>query len=807
MQVGYLPDMFGHVAQMPQLLRLAGIEHAVVWRGVPASVDADRVLVGGARRLTRALRVPLRLVLERARHPRGREGPRAARASTTSTSSATSRLADMLLMNGTDHQMPQPWLGRVVAEANAHAGRLPLRRHVARRSTCRSSRPTGLPTVAGELRSGARANLLMGVASNRVDVHQACAAAERALERRAEPLSALFLPARAVPARVRSTLAWQQPRAQQRARLVVRVQSRRGRRPGRSSATTKRARSATGSSRDALHALARAGRRAAGLDRGREPDRARAIRDSSRALRAGRRVRATSSAPDGTRAPDAGGRRDQRRGLHDDGHRPEGAVGARPHARHRVRGPPDRVVRRSSRRRPSSTTSCCRRRGRATTRRDLAELQGADARARRRRHDDAVARRWSRRCAGVLFDTGPVDGFGWACFTGRRRRRRPAGAVVATEHDARATSTCASTVDSRDGTYTIETTDGLRVAGLGRLVDGGDGGDTYNYSPPADDLVVDAPGRRARRRRSRPGPVRARVLDRDRLHVARVRDRRRARRARRAATRPSAVTVAHDPRAARRRAVPARHARARQPRARPPAARALPAARRRSTGSDAECAFAVVHRGLTAEGGAHEFGLPTFPSRRFVDASDGTRRARAPARRPARVRGRRRRPRARAHAAARDRLPVALRTVAAAEPGGPARRGARRADARASSDCEYAVLPHRGDWRAADCYGAADAFLVPFERARGGRHRRDADRRRAARCASTAPRSPPCTRTAGGLVGARVPHRRRRGPGDDRARRRTGARLGRRPRAADRSRRSKASVELRPWEICTLQLS
>ena len=39
MDVGYLPDMFGHVAQMPQLLRLAGLEHAVVWRGVPAAVE------------------------------------------------------------------------------------------------------------------------------------------------------------------------------------------------------------------------------------------------------------------------------------------------------------------------------------------------------------------------------------------------------------------------------------------------------------------------------------------------------------------------------------------------------------------------------------------------------------------------------------------------------------------------------------------------------------------------------------------------------------------------------------------------
>jgi len=36
--------------------------------------------------------------------------------------------------------------------------------------------------------------------------------------------------------------------------------------------------------------------------------------------------------------------------------------------------------------------------------------------------------------------------------------------------------------------------------------------------------------------------------------------------------------------------------------------------------SDAECAFTVVRRGLDAEGRPDEFGLPTFPSRRFVSA-------------------------------------------------------------------------------------------------------------------------------------------------------------------------------------------
>ena len=38
MDVGYLPDMFGHTAQMPQILRGFGIEHAALWRGVPAAV-------------------------------------------------------------------------------------------------------------------------------------------------------------------------------------------------------------------------------------------------------------------------------------------------------------------------------------------------------------------------------------------------------------------------------------------------------------------------------------------------------------------------------------------------------------------------------------------------------------------------------------------------------------------------------------------------------------------------------------------------------------------------------------------------
>ena len=136
----------------------------------------------------------------------------------------------MLLMNGTDHQMPQPWLGRVVAEANEIQD--DYRFVVTSLPEYVVEQPAdGLSTVRGELRSGRGANVLMGVASNRVDVHQACAVAERALERRAEPLSALLLPADRYPdALLGDRVA--EARGEQRARLVVRVQRRRGRRPG-----------------------------------------------------------------------------------------------------------------------------------------------------------------------------------------------------------------------------------------------------------------------------------------------------------------------------------------------------------------------------------------------------------------------------------------------------------------------------------------------------------------------------------------------------------------------------------------------
>src|SRR6202034_385677 len=108
---------------------------------------------------------------------------------------------DLLCMNGSDHLMPQPFLGRVAAEGNDIQDEYAFEVTAPSAYLSRGS-TEGLTRVRGELRSGYRANMLMGVTSNRVDVKRAGAAAERELERRAEPFSALYLPAESYPAQL-----------------------------------------------------------------------------------------------------------------------------------------------------------------------------------------------------------------------------------------------------------------------------------------------------------------------------------------------------------------------------------------------------------------------------------------------------------------------------------------------------------------------------------------------------------------------------------------------------------------------------
>ena len=105
----------------------------------------------------------------------------------------------------------------------------------------------------------------------------------------------------------------------------------------------------------------------------------------------------------------------------------------------------------------------------------------------------------------ILARVNDVPGYGWQAFS-----------PVPLEQPVRASLSAADVtllervdtvaVDARTGTFSIN-----GLAGFGRLVDGGDHGDTYNYSPPAADTVVDTPDEVSVRVAER-GPVRARAV-------------------------------------------------------------------------------------------------------------------------------------------------------------------------------------------------------------------------------------------------------------------------------------------------------
>ena len=181
MRVGYLPDMFGHIAQMPQILRAHGLDNAVVWRGVPAAVDRHvfewrgidgssvraEYLPAGYGNAAYLLIAPDKLgdavdALIEAMRPFFGDDP-------------------VLAMYGTDHQAPLPELVDVVERANAQNEQVRVELTTLGAALRNGSAPT--TTWTGEMRSGARANVLMNVTSARIDIKAAAARAERWLER------------------------------------------------------------------------------------------------------------------------------------------------------------------------------------------------------------------------------------------------------------------------------------------------------------------------------------------------------------------------------------------------------------------------------------------------------------------------------------------------------------------------------------------------------------------------------------------------------------------------------------------------
>ena len=607
MPVGYLPDMFGHVAQMPQILRRAGLADAVVWRGVPSAIghhafrwespDGSSVraeyLPAGYGNAAGMFAVPDRLdvaadrFLEWARPWFGAD--------------------PVLAMYGTDHTAPVPELAGLVSRLNeVHAASNMRIGTLAQYVEQAPALTPDDPCWRGEMRSGARANVLMGVASARIDIKRAAGRAETLLERYAEPLSALHLAPEAWPAPFLS-LAW---------RRVV-----------ENSAHD----SICGCSVDAVSAqvlvrYAEAEQIGRGLARrttaaiaGAVPRGALTVVNPTPTERSGM-VEAellvptpwesvALELPDGTR------------------------IGTQELSRkepilfdQELRGDEvDELFRRFHGREIfDHAWNGYRVDGRTITLEvdtdadpawlDVDGLR-ADVGATMRGAPDA---RWRvmivagprRRVAAAV----PMPPLGWNAVRAVEGPAATAAAVRVAAGGRTITNGLLTVAVADDGALRLETPDGGVTDGVGRIVEGGDYGDSYNYGPPASDLMVDRPSA-VTVTSDLAGPVRARMTVRRRFEwpsdvqpdgTARTTD-----------TEETEVAMDVELRAdepfARIGIGFVNRSDAHRVRFHVP----LP---RPADASHAEGQFAVVERGMAVEGGYREEPLATFPAHGWVDA-------------------------------------------------------------------------------------------------------------------------------------------------------------------------------------------
>ncbi|HVC78886.1 MAG TPA: glycoside hydrolase family 38 C-terminal domain-containing protein [Chloroflexota bacterium] len=192
MAVGYVPDQFGHIAQLPRIWRGFGIESAVLWRGVARdtarlafrwrALDGSEVLAstlpegynnGEHLPLSgHALAERLRSLARPLEHLAAADQP-------------------LLVLNGGDHGAVQTALPAALTAAQEGLGQDytlvqgPLASYIA------ALRQAGPPDamIRGELRDSRDVFLLPAVLSARIPIKQRNATIQTLLERQAEPLA------------------------------------------------------------------------------------------------------------------------------------------------------------------------------------------------------------------------------------------------------------------------------------------------------------------------------------------------------------------------------------------------------------------------------------------------------------------------------------------------------------------------------------------------------------------------------------------------------------------------------------------
>jgi mannosylglycerate hydrolase len=189
MSVGYLPDQFGQISQMPQILRGFGLDSVILWRGLEYERSVHNEFIWESPDGSRVLGIHL--------PPRGYggldkladdpEGGRKKIAALLNFLAPRSASGHVLVMNGDDHAFPEPGLPAFLEglsdEFDIRQGSLEEYIDLVRSSIDEES----LSVVRGELISSKDTRVLQSVYSTRMYIKQLNHACETALERWAEP--------------------------------------------------------------------------------------------------------------------------------------------------------------------------------------------------------------------------------------------------------------------------------------------------------------------------------------------------------------------------------------------------------------------------------------------------------------------------------------------------------------------------------------------------------------------------------------------------------------------------------------------
>ncbi len=209
MKIGYVPDGFGHIAQLPQILRGFGIDNAFFWRGMGKEGDElgsefEWVAPDGSSVTS--------ILMPWGYHTASNIGygvhwgdfsqmafnPQLAQEKLDKFIAKLTPMAHtdaILLMNGIDHQEAQPQIPSVLAQANTrddfHIEQTTLKNHLDDVRAYAQKHQMKFPSFQGEFRWGRYSEILQGIHATRLHLKQRNHQVETLLERRMEPLIAM----------------------------------------------------------------------------------------------------------------------------------------------------------------------------------------------------------------------------------------------------------------------------------------------------------------------------------------------------------------------------------------------------------------------------------------------------------------------------------------------------------------------------------------------------------------------------------------------------------------------------------------